>query len=279
MSTHAVRIGLRYVRGLSDRLLDRIDEARAEQPFASLEDFTRRTGATVDALECLPPPTRSPASASNAARGSSAAGVLRDARPDTLPGIVAGVDAPALPGMTDLESTAADLHTTGLSGAPPDRVRPRRVRADGVLTAEELQTRADGALVEVAGIVTHRQQPETASGVVFVNLEDETGLVNVICTPDVWGRFRRVARTEPALRVRGRLERHKGSRTCWPSTWPRCPSPPPPCCDPATSTEPARPTAPWPAPGSAPSAPRRPRAASRAAPRPLPRGATVGASR
>ncbi len=58
--------------------------------------------------------------------------------------------------------------------------------------------------------MTHRQQPETASGVVFVNLEDETGLVNVICTPDVWQRFHRVARTAPALCVRGVLERHRG---------------------------------------------------------------------
>ena len=64
--------------------------------------------------------------------------------------------------------------------------------------------------MEVAGIVTHRQQPETAKGMVFLNLEDETGLVNVICTPEVWQRFRRVARTAPALRVRGRLERHQG---------------------------------------------------------------------
>ena len=65
-------------------------------------------------------------------------------------------------------------------------------------------------MVEVGGIVTHRQQPETAKGVVFINLEDETGLVNVICTPDVWKRFRKVARTSPALVVHGMLERHQG---------------------------------------------------------------------
>ena len=58
--------------------------------------------------------------------------------------------------------------------------------------------------------MTHRQRPETASGVTFMNLEDETGLVNVICTPDVWRRFRKVARTSPALLVRGLLERHQG---------------------------------------------------------------------
>jgi len=81
---------------------------------------------------------------------------------------------------------------------------------EGVVTAGALRDLPDRTVVEVAGIVTHRQQPETASGVVFVNLEDETGLVNVICTPDVWRRFRRVARMEPALRIRGLLERRQG---------------------------------------------------------------------
>ena len=66
------------------------------------------------------------------------------------------------------------------------------------------------SVVDVAGIVTHRQQPETANGTVFVNLEDETGLINVICPKGVWKRFRTVARGAPALRVRGVLERHQG---------------------------------------------------------------------
>lgn len=65
-------------------------------------------------------------------------------------------------------------------------------------------------MVEVAGLVTHRQAPETAGGVVFLNLEDEDGLVNVICTAVVWRRFRRVARSAPAVRVRGVLERRHG---------------------------------------------------------------------
>jgi error-prone DNA polymerase len=64
--------------------------------------------------------------------------------------------------------------------------------------------------VEVAGVVTHRQQPSTAKGTVFINLEDETGLVNVICAKGVWKRFRTVARGAPALRVRGVLEKHQG---------------------------------------------------------------------
>jgi error-prone DNA polymerase len=64
--------------------------------------------------------------------------------------------------------------------------------------------------VLVGGVVTHRQRPATAGGTTFLNLEDETGLVNVICSRGVWARYRRVGRTAAALLVRGRLERAEG---------------------------------------------------------------------
>jgi error-prone DNA polymerase len=85
-------------------------------------------------------------------------------------------------------------------------VRPA-LRARRVLTAAEARAAADGAEVAVAGLVTHRQRPPTARGVVFLSLEDETGMVNVICPPPVWERHRRVAVAAPALVVRGRIER------------------------------------------------------------------------
>ena len=88
-------------------------------------------------------------------------------------------------------------------------VRPV-LTAEGVVTAADLRDGSDRSVVEVAGVVTHRQQPSTAKGTVFLNLEDETGLVNVICSPGVWKRFRAVARGASALRVRGVLERHQG---------------------------------------------------------------------
>ncbi|MET0420852.1 MAG: OB-fold nucleic acid binding domain-containing protein, partial [Acidimicrobiia bacterium] len=210
-SIHAVRVGLRYVRGLSSALLDRIDEARADHAFTDLEDFTRRTGAPSDALEALAT-AGAFACFDQSRRGALwAAGALRDARPGTLPGLVVGADAPMLPGMTETEETAADLWATGMSTArhPTELVR-ERLAARGIVTAGELRELPDRTVVEVAGVVTHRQQPQTSKGVVFLNLEDETGLVNVICTPDVWKRFRRVARTAPALEVRGVLERHQG---------------------------------------------------------------------
>jgi len=83
------------------------------------------------------------------------------------------------------------------------------IPADAAATAD-LRVLPDRSVVEVAGVVTHRQQPHTAKGTVFLNLEDETGLVNVICASGVWRRFRKIARVAPALRVRGILERHQG---------------------------------------------------------------------
>jgi error-prone DNA polymerase len=206
-----MRVGLRYVRGLSDALLDRIDDARAEQPFTDLADFTRRTGAPTDALEALA--TAGAFACFDRSRRAAlwAAGALRDARPDKLPGMVTGADAPMLPGMTDVEEIAADLWATGLSAArhPTEFVRAD-LSARGIVTADDLRELPDRTVVDIAGVVTHRQQPSTSKGVIFLNLEDETGLINVICTPDVWKRFRKVARTAPALEIRGLLERYQG---------------------------------------------------------------------
>jgi error-prone DNA polymerase len=211
-STHALRIGLRYVRGLSDTLLDRIDTARdTDGPFTGLEDFTRRTGAPSDALETLATAGAFGSLGIERREALWAAGALRDARPGTLPGVLTGIEAPPLPGMEPIDETNADLWSTGLSPSrhPVEFARAGLI-ARGAVTAEALRSLPDRSVVEVGGAVTHRQQPETSKGVVFVNLEDETGLVNVVCTPPVWKRFRKVARTSPALVVRGMLERRQG---------------------------------------------------------------------
>jgi error-prone DNA polymerase len=110
--------------------------------------------------------------------------------------------------MTAVEINQADLWATGLS---PNSYPTEFVRADltaaGVVTAAGLLDVADGDRVRVAGIVTHRQRPATAQGVTFMNLEDETGLINVICSAGCWKRHRRVARSSPGLVIDGRLER------------------------------------------------------------------------
>src|SRR6185436_21058601 len=125
-----------------------------------------------------------------------------------LEGVVTGADAPALPGMSEVELAAADLWATGLS---PDRhpVQYARPHLDalGAVPVAELQRIAHGTRVLVGGVVTHRQRPSTAQGTTFLNLEDETGHVNVVCSRGCWARYRQVARSAPALLVRGRLER------------------------------------------------------------------------
>jgi error-prone DNA polymerase len=128
-----------------------------------------------------------------------------------LPGIVTGTRAPALPAMSAAEAGRADLWATGVSpeGHPTRFVREHLDRL-GVVTATGLAALSVGERVLVAGVVTHRQRPATAGGTLFVNLEDETGLINVVVSKGCWTAHRRVARSSPALLVRGRLERAEG---------------------------------------------------------------------
>jgi error-prone DNA polymerase len=132
-------------------------------------------------------------------------------RPERLGGLVVGADAPPLPGLSEVERAMADVWATGVSpdSYPTQFVRDR-LDAAGVVPARDLAGVDNGSRVLVGGVVTHRQRPATASGITFLNLEDETGLVNVICSQAVWARHRRVARESAALVIRGMLERVDG---------------------------------------------------------------------
>jgi error-prone DNA polymerase len=133
---------------------------------------------------------------------------VAEVAPGRLDGIVTGAHAPPLPGMSPADEARADLWATGVSpeGHPTRFVRDELDRL-GVVTATGLRACEDGARVLVGGVVTHRQRPATAGGTMFVNLEDETGLVNVVVSKGCWSHHRRVVRTCAALLVRGRLER------------------------------------------------------------------------
>ena len=94
---------------------------------------------------------------------------------------------------------------------PSDAVPARRSStALGVVTAVGLWQCEPQTQVLVAGVVTHRQRPMTAQGTTFMNLEDETGLMNIVCSKGCWARYRRIAREAPALLIRGTLERSEG---------------------------------------------------------------------
>ena len=198
--------------GSRDALLDRIDDARAEQPFTDLADFTRRTGAPTDALEALATAGAFACFDHSRREALWAAGALRDARARQA----ARAWSPG-PRRRRSRGCTRWRRSPPISGPPGCRRRAippswcaAELAARGIVTAEALRELPDRTVVDIAGVVTHRQQPSTSKGVIFLNLEDETGLINVICTPDVWKRFRKVARTAPALEIRGLLERYQG---------------------------------------------------------------------
>jgi error-prone DNA polymerase len=147
-----------------------------------------------------------------------AAGAAAESRPDRIPGVIVGTDAPPLPPMSAAEEMAADLQTLGLSPhSSPMSFARAELERKGAVPISALMDVPDGARVTIAGIVTHRQRPATAGGVTFLNIEDETGLVNVICSAGLWVRYRRAARSAVVMLVRGRLERAEGSHPEAPS--------------------------------------------------------------
>ena len=223
----AIRLGLSQVRGLGEDAARRIVAA---QPYASIDDLVRRghpTAAQVETLATAGALAGLPATAGRAVPGDrrrtlwaagAVAGRTPAIGPQRLPGMVTGDDPPTLPDPDTIDDLGADLWATGLTVGPTamELARPS-LDTRGVVPAARLTAHDAGgvsgegpAKVLVAGVVTHRQRPESARGTVFINLEDETGMVNVICSAGAWARWRHVARRAAALEVRGRLERADG---------------------------------------------------------------------
>ena len=204
----AIRLGLADVRNLGEQAAA---DVVAGQPYRDLEDLARRTRLPAPALEALATAGAFGCFGIGRREALWAAGAAATIRSGQLPGTTPGLAAPPLPAMTAAEETFADLWATGTYGTHPiEHIRPG-LDDRGVIGADALRTARSGANVTVAGLVTHRQQPGTARGVVFLSLEDETGMVNIICPPAVWERHRRVALDASALVVFGRVERLDGA--------------------------------------------------------------------
>ena len=223
----AVRLGLAPIKGLGERAAQAIvAERRAHGPYQDLADLARRVSLSRSNLETLAASGALDSLGVERRRALWAAAVLSDEHgrrrgashqdpgawfQPTLPGTVAGAVAPALPAMTSREQQVADLSLTGVSthGSPLTLLRPG-LSAEGVLTTADLSDQEHGRRVRVAGVITHRQRPHTASGMIFLNLEDETGLLNVVCRAGMWRRYRSIGRRAGALIVRGTVERGDG---------------------------------------------------------------------
>jgi len=210
----AVRLGLSSVRSVGVDLADEIEAERDRGGvFGDTEDLVRRVPSlTLGHLEAM-----STAGLFEQCFGLDrrealwTVGATAQSRPGRLEGVVTGAAAPRLPGMTPVEVAVADLWATGVSpeGHPTIFAR-QELSSLGVLTSKDLWDAEPTSTVRVAGVVTHRQRPMTAQGTTFLNLEDEFGLINVVVSKGCWNRFRKVARSAPAMLIRGRLERAEG---------------------------------------------------------------------
>ena len=206
----AVRLGLAGVRTIGTELAERIvSERDAAGPYASMADLARRVGLSVDQMEALATAGAFDNFGRERRDALWSAGAAATARPGQLD--VETFDEtspPQLAAMTEPEQLIADLWATGITpNCYPTALVRDRLDALGVIDAARLRRLPDRTRVTVGGIVTHRQRPSTARGVTFLNIEDETGMVNVIVDEVVWARHRRVAREAGGLVIRGMLER------------------------------------------------------------------------
>ncbi|WP_433337283.1 error-prone DNA polymerase [Spirillospora sp. CA-294931] len=210
----AIRLGFTGIRNLGE---DTVAAIAAGRPYTSMEDLARRVPLSAAALESL---ATAGAFASVGVREGSpplsrrealwAAGALAGSGPGQLEGVAPGASAPALPAMTPVEETLADLWATGVAHTHPMAHVREALDELGALTSARLGEVPGETNVVVAGLVTHRQRPPTAGGMVFMTLEDETGIINVACPPPVFERHRGLAVDSQALLVNGRLERADG---------------------------------------------------------------------
>ena len=218
LATEAVRVGLRYVRGLSEKkgAKEIEDERRRGGDFHSLFDFVERTKLKREVIENL-----------IACGAFDSFGLERrellwqlglvyrsegrnaEQKQLALP-LPVEQDMVQLKPMSDWDRMRADYLILGMSPNvhPMAFLRPRL--HEGIITSRMLASQADGTRIEAAGLVVCRQRPGTAKGFVFLVLEDEFGLVNVIVKPDLYEAQRALVRGEPFLIVRGELQRRDG---------------------------------------------------------------------
>jgi error-prone DNA polymerase len=203
---NAIRLGLLVVKGLRETHARAMLAARAESPFASLDDFLRRTSftaaerralASVGALNVFS--THRRAALWDIEAAWSAAESLLHHFAD-LPR-----EASPLAPMTLPERLTADFHGMALTAGthPMALLRPQLT---GVWRAADLKTVPNGTRVTIAGSVICRQRPGTAKGFVFISLEDETGIANAVVVPQFFERHRLIITQEPSLKITGRLQ-------------------------------------------------------------------------
>jgi error-prone DNA polymerase len=211
--THDVRLGLTSVHGLGEGEAGAIVRERERGPFRSFDDFATRVGlkeealrnlALVGAFDALGEPRRALLwRARDAHRSSPAFTRPVLAFPTTT--------APELPRLSEQERAALDYRITGIPTGPQVmRFYRERLLARGVRSSADLQRATHGSRVTVAGAMVVKQHPETAKGHVFLSLEDEYGLVNIIIRPATYAKYKPVVDLGGAVVVAGTLQHVDG---------------------------------------------------------------------
>ncbi|MBE3604880.1 error-prone DNA polymerase [bacterium] len=207
----ALRIGLKYIAGLREEIGRRIEREQALRQFESIADFAARVGPSRRELDRLS------YAGAFAAFGHTrrealwnAAAVERDPE-SLLAGLQPRLAAAPVPALPPIEETSADYAATGLTTGPHlmAHLRPK-LNARGILSAASLARARHGAWVKTAGVVIVRQRPGTAKGFLFITLEDETGISNLIVTPDLFQANRLLLRRASVLLAEGVFQKVDG---------------------------------------------------------------------
>jgi error-prone DNA polymerase len=210
----AVRLGVRLVRGLGAKARRALEAALREGPFVSVDDAVQRVtldktswrrladAGAFDSMFAHEPPERR--------RRVALWEVMAAIRGPQLPLAPSPPTPPPvhLPALHPIELTETDYRMTGLSlaGHPMSHLRAM-LAPNGVWSARQTQHDGrDGQPIAVAGLVICRQRPGTAKGFVFLTLEDETGMINVVVTPDRFEQHAILISTSPLLLIRGVLQ-------------------------------------------------------------------------
>jgi error-prone DNA polymerase len=202
----AVRLGLQQVRNFASAAGMRIVAARRAAPFADLADLAKRAALDRGDLDALAAANALAHLAGHRRQAAWAAAAIPLQR-DLFAGIALREAPVSLAAPREGADIAADYRSLGLTlGRHPLALLRARLAAKRYLSAMDLRTSGNNALVRCAGIVTCRQRPGTASGVIFVTLEDETGCANVVVFKDVASRQRRLLLGSRLLGVAGQLQ-------------------------------------------------------------------------
>lgn len=205
--TPGIRLGMRLVKGLRKEEAERIVAARKARPFESVADVAHRAALPARTIKLL-------------ALAGALRGITEDRNQafwqalgaERLPGMLSGNSAQeprvALPRASEWEEVLRDYRHLGLStGRHPLALLRARLRAHGISSRREIASMRHGSKVQVSGLVTHLQHPQTANGVIFGSLEDETGINNVIFWPKTFAAYRHKILGANLMLVKGELQR------------------------------------------------------------------------